>query len=102
MTGIPADHLETIFDTFNQSVSNGKQSDGTGLGLTLARSMVQLHGGRIWAESWKGLGATFCFTIPIAAEDMAEPIEIYAKPVEYHGLLVDAFRKLNAFVAAFF
>ncbi|MBI5884233.1 MAG: HAMP domain-containing histidine kinase [Elusimicrobia bacterium] len=100
--GIPADHLESIFETFSQSVSNGKQSDGTGLGLTLARSMVQLHGGRIWAESWKGLGATFCFTIPIAAEDLREPIEVYAKPVEYHGLFVDVFRKLNSFVAAFF
>ncbi|MBI5209071.1 MAG: HAMP domain-containing histidine kinase [Elusimicrobia bacterium] len=100
--GIPQEHLESIFETFQQSVSNGKQSDGTGLGLTLARSMVQLHGGRIWAESWKGLGATFSFTIPIAAEDLAEPIEVYAKPVEYHGIFVDVYRKLHAVLAAFF
>ncbi|MBI4679082.1 MAG: HAMP domain-containing histidine kinase [Elusimicrobia bacterium] len=100
--GIPAEHLESIFETFSQSVTNGKQSDGTGLGLTLARSMVQLHGGKIWAESWKGLGATFRFTIPISPEDLPEPIEVYANPVEYHGLFVDVYRKLNAFVAMLF
>ncbi|MCX5789295.1 MAG: HAMP domain-containing sensor histidine kinase [Elusimicrobia bacterium] len=70
--------------------------------LTLAKSMVELQGGRIWVESWKGLGATFRFTIPIVDEDLSEPVELYPKPAEYHGLLVGAFRRLNAVLAAFF
>ncbi len=99
--GIPHEDLDRIFETFHQSVSKGKQSDGTGLGLTLARSMVELHGGRIWAESWKGLGATFFFTVPIAPEDLPAGTEVYSKPVEYHGLLVGLYRRVNSFIALF-
>lgn len=97
--GIPEKDLEKIFESFVQSAENGKQSDGTGLGLTLARSMIQLHGGRIWAESWKGIGSSFFFTVPICPEDLTEPVEVYAKPTEYHGLLVNVYRRLNAFLA---
>jgi len=100
--GIPAQDLEKVFDMFVQSASSSKkQTTGTGLGLTLARSMVELHGGRIWAESWKGAGASFYFTIPVAAEDMARKFDPYPKPLEYHGLLVSIYRRLNAFLAFF-
>ena len=100
--GIAAQDLERIFNCFEQSSLGVKVSGGTGLGLTLAKAMVELHGGRIWAESWRGLGSTFHFTIPILTQDLAQPVEVYPKATEYHGLFVDAFRRLSAVVAAFF
>ncbi len=99
--GIPAEDIEKIFDMFIQSQSNVRKSEGTGLGLTLARAMVTLHGGRIWAESWRGVGASFYFTIPIEASDLGEKIEVYPKPIEYHGLLVSMTRRFNAILALF-
>ena len=100
--GIPHAELEKVFGMFEQACASQKrQSSGTGLGLTLARAMVELHGGRIWAESWKGSGSTFCFTIPIAPVDMFRPVEVYAEPLQLHGLLLDVARRLNAFVAMF-
>jgi signal transduction histidine kinase len=65
--GIPAADLETIFEEFEQS-SDGKQADGTGLGLPLSRKLVELHGGRLWAESELGHGSTFRFTLPVRDE----------------------------------
>jgi signal transduction histidine kinase len=100
--GIPAADIEKIFDMFEQSAASAKKKTaGTGLGLTLARSMVELHGGRIWAESWRGAGASFYFTVPVLAEDMLRKTAPYAKPIEYHGLLVEAYRRVNAVLAMF-
>jgi signal transduction histidine kinase len=98
--GIAADQLEKIFGMFEQaSASDVRKADGTGLGLTLARAMVELHGGRIWAESWKGSGATFCFTIPIARVDQSRSVEVYAEPLQIHGLVAAFARRFNAFLA---
>ncbi len=98
--GIPAQDLEKIFDMFTRC-SNVTEVEGTGLGLTLARQMVQLHGGRIWADSWRGVGATFLFTIPIVAEDLGRPIKVYPREREFSGLLVNLAKHLNAFLALF-
>ena len=65
--GIPAEDLETIFEEFEQS-ADGKQAEGTGLGLPLSRKLVELHGGRLWAESEPGRGSTFRFTLPVRQE----------------------------------
>ncbi len=99
--GIAAEDLEKVFGMFEQAGGAARQAEGTGLGLTLARAMVELHGGRIWAESWKGSGATFCFTIPVAPVDMVRPVEVYAEPLQVHGLLADVARRFNAFLALF-
>jgi len=100
--GIAAEELEKIFGMFEQaSRTSVRQTAGTGLGLTLARAMVELHGGRIWAESWKGSGATFCFTIPIAPVDLARPVDVYAQPLEFTGLIAEFSRRFNAVLALF-
>jgi signal transduction histidine kinase len=65
--GIAATDLETIFEEFEQT-SDGKQAEGTGLGLPLSRKLVELHGGRLWVESEPGHGSTFRFTLPVHQE----------------------------------
>ncbi len=63
--GIPADKLETIFERFQQvDASDSRAMGGTGLGLTICRSILAQHGGRIWVTSPPGEGATFHFTLP--------------------------------------
>ncbi|MHB8762799.1 MAG: ATP-binding protein [Deferrisomatales bacterium] len=65
--GIPADRLETIFDAFAQGDgSAARRYGGAGLGLGISRHLVELHGGRLWAESTPGQGSTFRFTLPAA------------------------------------
>jgi signal transduction histidine kinase len=59
--GIPEDHQRLIFDRFWKSRSSGQ---GSGLGLSIAKGIVEAHGGRIWVESSPGEGATFLFTLP--------------------------------------
>jgi two-component system, OmpR family, phosphate regulon sensor histidine kinase PhoR len=63
--GIPAEDLPRIFERFYK-VDRARGKSGTGLGLAIARHVVEAHGGRIWAESVEGKGATFYFTIPAA------------------------------------
>ena len=59
----PADQA-TIFEEFRQVGSGSQQQEGTGLGLTLTKKFVELHGGRIWVTSEVGKGSTFAFTLP--------------------------------------
>ena len=60
----PEDHA-VIFQEFRQLKSDGRAKlEGTGLGLSLAKRLVELHGGRIWVESELGKGASFMFTLP--------------------------------------
>jgi PAS domain S-box-containing protein len=64
--GIPADSLETIFDRFTRVESDAaRKIAGTGLGLAIVRQLVDLHGGRVWAESTPGEGSTFHLLLPV-------------------------------------
>jgi len=63
--GVAPEHHELIFQEFAQvDSSRSRQHHGTGLGLTIARKLVELHGGKIWVESSVGSGSRFHFTIP--------------------------------------
>jgi signal transduction histidine kinase len=66
--GIAAQHLETIFEEFEQARDGKQAEEGTGLGLPLSRKLVELHGGRLWAESEPGRGSTFRVTLPVKQE----------------------------------
>jgi signal transduction histidine kinase len=63
--GIAPEDQAAIFEEFRQVGSDERRQEGTGLGLTLARKFVELHGGRIWVESGLGSGSTFTFTLPL-------------------------------------
>jgi signal transduction histidine kinase/ActR/RegA family two-component response regulator len=63
--GIPEEDRERIFDSFQQGGRGAPKAEGTGLGLTLSRRIVQLFGGRLWLESEEGQGSTFTFTLPV-------------------------------------
>ncbi|HLO03433.1 MAG TPA: ATP-binding protein [Symbiobacteriaceae bacterium] len=63
--GIAADQLERIFERFTRAPGEAsRRASGTGLGLAIARNIVEQHGGRIWAESAPGQGATFTVALP--------------------------------------
>jgi two-component system sensor histidine kinase KdpD len=72
--GVDPQELERIFDKFYRggAVARGERG-GVGLGLAICRTVIQLHGGRIWAENRKGGGARFVFSLPNAEEPRPGP-----------------------------
>jgi len=72
--GIPADVLPRVFDLFSQEEGRGRAHDGLGIGLTLVRSIVELHGGVVEAHSdGPGKGSTFRVRVPIPPDRAAAP-----------------------------
>ncbi len=67
--GVPEADRERIFESFQQGDRIMSAQEGTGLGLTLSRRIVELHGGRIWLDSAEGRGSTVTFTVPADRPD---------------------------------
>jgi signal transduction histidine kinase len=61
--GLSPENTEQIFEAFHTT-----KPEGTGMGLAITRSIVESHGGRVWATANEGAGAAFHFTLPIEAE----------------------------------
>ncbi len=80
--GIAAGELERVFDPFHQvEMSLRSQREGSGLGLAISKRFVELHGGRIWAESEVGKGSRFRFSLPLSSEGALWPLTT-ARPLE--------------------
>lgn len=68
--GIPAKDLSLIFERFYQVESHlTRKHGGMGLGLSVAKGMIEMHGGKIWAESTEGSGSTFLFLLPVDSKN---------------------------------
>jgi len=88
--GIAPDEIDKIFDRFVQvNKQVGEGSHGTGLGLTIAKELVEMHGGRIWVENVPTGGANFCFDLPkyfidlsSKSESMCERIDSFKSEVD--------------------
>jgi signal transduction histidine kinase len=64
--GINQENIDRVFDAFWQAdISASRQYPGTGLGLSLVKSIIEKHGGRVWVESDTGVGSSFNFTLPL-------------------------------------
>jgi signal transduction histidine kinase len=67
--GIAREDQRAVFEEFRQvGAKASRKHEGTGLGLTLARKFVELHGGQIWVQSQVGQGSMFTFTLPVRPE----------------------------------
>jgi signal transduction histidine kinase len=68
--GLPTDKGDQIFSAFFTT-----KTQGSGMGLSICRSIVESHGGRLWANGDGGRGATFHFTLPAAAAETNPPMD---------------------------
>jgi two-component system sensor histidine kinase KdpD len=67
--GIPPDEVDAIFERYYRGSRTQETVSGTGMGLSIARDIVDAHGGRIWAKNRQPTGAEFVFTLPIAKSE---------------------------------
>jgi signal transduction histidine kinase len=76
--GLPAEKTDQIFDAFFTT-----KPQGSGMGLAISRSIVESHGGRVWATANDGRGATFYFTLPTATEEPKVPTTEHTPGVKF-------------------
>jgi signal transduction histidine kinase len=82
-SGIPEEHLPNVFERFYRADrARTRTGGGSGIGLAVVRQLVEAHGGRVWAESQPGKGATFGFVLPAAKSDTPAT----GRPLEDGGL----------------
>ncbi len=94
--GIAQEQIPNLFDTFRQiDGSSTRKWGGLGIGLAIARHIVELHGGRIWVESKRGQGSMFSFTVPIETDEMLRIPSEPAAPIP-HVVPVEALEALMA------
>ena len=66
--GLDPKHVERLFETFYTTKANGM-----GMGLTICRSIIEAHGGRLWASTNEPRGAVFHFTLPVGRDEVVRP-----------------------------
>ena len=71
--GIAPDFVQKLFNRYERYEKTSNKIIGTGLGLALARQIVEMHGGKIWVESEVGKGSDFRFTLPLSTVPAVEP-----------------------------
>ena len=86
--GIPKDLRERVFDKFFRATRDGyvttRQPSGTGMGLAIAKGIVEAHEGRIWIESGEGgRGTRVMFTLPTGDEDFEGPVHAATRTENY-------------------
>jgi PAS domain S-box-containing protein len=83
--GIPNNQIKLIFDRFGQvNQERSLQPSGTGLGLPISRSLVNLMGGEMWVKSDVGKGCTFYFTLPLVIEEPVEEVRVLISNKSYN------------------
>jgi PAS domain S-box-containing protein len=70
--GISKEEQKRLFEPYQQLEEERTRLSGLGLGLSLSKKLVELHGGQIWVQSERGQGSTFCFSIPLEAKEPPE------------------------------
>ncbi|OQP58231.1 hypothetical protein A3860_07860 [Niastella vici] len=88
--GIPQNKLNDIFESFTQvDNSTTRKYGGTGLGLTISKSLVELMGGRLMVESEPGRGSSFSFNLSLQVVNVAPPVTFESKPLLREVLVID-------------